>query len=90
MQVPSLHASAKTATARSVGPAKVELAGVVQSTWNFHTPSSLGPKAITYSGEPAGGWRAPSRSAGNRPPQVALVLKHCCVAAWPASILVRS
>ncbi len=45
MQVPPLHASVKAATGTSVGPVKVELAGVVQSTWNFHTPRLLVPKA---------------------------------------------
>jgi hypothetical protein len=35
MQVPPLHALVYPATARLVGPVKVELEGVVQSTWNF-------------------------------------------------------
>ena len=41
-------------------------------------------------GAPAGGSVVPSRSAGSRPPYEVVVLKHCWVAAVPASIAARS
>src|SRR5258708_32786947 len=93
MQVPRLlQAWVKSAVGRTTGPVKVEFAGVVQLTWNFHTASSLGfaPRETRVLGAPAGGSRVPSRSAGRRPLKLLLVLKHCCVAARPASMLARS
>ena len=70
MQVPPLQASAKVGTVISVGPAKLELAGVVQSTWNFHRARWVvsAPMPRTNSGSPAAGPLAPSMSAGSRPP----------------------
>ena len=70
----------------------VEFAGVAKSTWNFQKASwfALAPSATIQFGSPAGGSRAPSRSAGKRPPKEVLVVKHCCVAGCPASILARS
>ncbi len=92
MQVPPAQASEYAAVASVVGPVKVELAVVTKSTWNFQYASVLAvePRPTRNSGEPAGGRRAPSRSAGSTPPKAVLVLKHTCVAAWPASILARS
>src|SRR5258708_10837444 len=79
MQVPPLHASVKSAVGRATGPVKVEFAGVVQSTWNFQTASSLGlaPRETRGLGAPNGGWRAPSRSAGTRPLKLLLGVEHC-------------
>src|SRR3954470_6220238 len=83
------EASEYAAVASVVGPVKVELAGVTKSTWNFQYASVLAvePRATMNAGDPAGGSRAPSRSEGSTPPNAVVVLKHCCVAAWPASIL---
>src|SRR5205807_1699792 len=57
MQVPPLQASAKAGTVISVGPEKVELAGVVQSTWNFHSARWVvsAPMPRTNSGSPDAG-----------------------------------
>ena len=38
------HNCVKAATVKAVGPVKVELAGVVQSTWNFQILNWLGAK----------------------------------------------
>ncbi len=59
---------------------KVELAGFVQSTWNFHmrrsnpvSPTDCGGMPVGSStsanqfGEPAAGWELPSRSPGSMP-----------------------
>ena len=44
---PPLHAAVKPATGIAVGaPLNVEFAGVVQSTWNFHSSSWLVPKSM--------------------------------------------
>jgi hypothetical protein len=49
MQVPPLQAGENAATGRLVGPVKVELAGVVKSTWNFQMFSELVPKLTSHS-----------------------------------------
>src|SRR5712692_10805554 len=90
MQAPPPHASVKAATGMLRGPVRVVFAEFAKSTWNFHSLSELEPKLRKNSGEPAGGAVAPSRSAGSTPPKLVLSWKHCCVAAAPASMLVRS
>ena len=72
------HARVKAATGIAAGPVNVELAGVVQSTWNFHRSSTVVVKPTKKAGEPAGGDTEPSRSEGSSPSGVALevVWKH--------------
>ena len=81
MQVPPAQAGEKAATGSVVGPVSVEFAGVVQSTWNFHSWRLFVAKLTTKPGEPLGGGVEPSRSAGSRLPNVRASKKHCCVAA---------
>src|SRR6266700_1349228 len=92
MQVPPPHASANDVTDKVVGPVNVELAGVTQSTWNFHVASCVDvvPMETWTFDSPAGGAVEPSRSDGSTPPNDVLVEKHCCDAAWPSSIFDRS
>jgi hypothetical protein len=66
--VPPPQASLKAATLKEVGPIKVEFAGVVKLTWNFHRFRRFVPKLSKKFGEPAGGTVAPSRSDGSKPP----------------------
>src|SRR5437773_239225 len=93
-QVPPVppHGSEKAAVARLEGPVSVVLAGVVQSTWKLQYASWLAPEpsATMWLGDPAGGWADPSRSDGRRPPKLEPMLKHCCLAACPVSMLVLS
>src|ERR1043165_7965033 len=83
---PPLHAGVNAATERLVGPVIVVFAGVVQSTWNFQSCNWLVPKLSMKFGSPVGGAVGPSRSEGRTDPYVLLSVKHCWVAAWPASI----
>src|SRR5215831_8085523 len=87
---PPLHAGENAATEMFVGPAIVVFAGVVQSTWNFQSCNVLVPKLRRKFGSPLGGGVGPSTSDGRIEPKVLLSVTHCCVAAWPASIFVRS
>src|SRR5439155_1200948 len=87
---PPLQAGENAATGIDVGPVMLVFAGVVQSTWNFQSWSAFVPKLSRKFGRPAGGAVVPSTSDGNRLPNVLLRVTHCCVAAWPASIFVRS
>src|SRR5258708_9867829 len=75
----------------SVGPVKLELAGVVQSTWNFQVDKVVAvvPSPTTVSFSPVGGAVVPSTSPARMPPWLASVVKHCCVAAAPVSIAER-
>ena len=68
MQAPPLQAGEKDATGIVVGPVSVMFAGVVQSTWNFHSCRLFDPKSSRKFGEPAGGGVDPSRSEGSRLP----------------------
>src|SRR5436190_7231414 len=91
MQVPPpLHAVEKEATEIVVGPLSAVLAGVVQSTWNFHSCRLFVPKLSRKFGDPLGGGVDPSRSDGSRLPKDELRVKHCWVAARPSSIFARS
>jgi hypothetical protein len=90
MQVPPPQAGVNGATGMLSGPVSVVLAGVVKSTWNFHSWRELLPKLRRKFGEPAGGRVAPSRSAGRTPPKLELSWKHCMVAAAPLSNAPRS
>ena len=81
-----------------VGPVKVLLAGLLQSTWylNAYTPSSANtlrscvpPAAMTMLGAPAGGGVGPSTSAGLKK-FTSLLVTHCSVAVWPAIMRMRS
>src|SRR5712692_10174163 len=90
MQEPPPHASVNAATGMLRGPTSVVLAALAKSTWNFHSLSEFEPKLKRKFGEPAGGAVAPSRSEGSTPPKLELSWKHCCVAAAPASMEVRS
>src|SRR5262249_37258360 len=96
---PPLQAAVNVATLMLVGPVRVELLGVAQSTWNFHRLSAFVPKLSSRFGVPAGGSPeppgprvevAPSRSEGSIPPKLELSWKHCWVAAAPLSMLTRS
>src|SRR5260221_5913412 len=84
------HVGANAATGSVVGPVKVEFAGVVQSTWKRQSRRLFVPNSTIGFGAPAGGGVDPSRSAGRSPPSLVPSVKHCCVAARPASILARS
>src|SRR6476661_8222505 len=88
--VPPPQACVNAATLNCCGPFSVELAGVGQSTWNFHSCRLLLAMAMTKFGEPPGGGDGPSTFDGNRVPMLPASLKHCCVAARPWSILVLS
>src|SRR5258708_28813412 len=90
MQARPPQAAVNGATGMLVGPVSVLFAGVVQSTWNFHSLSEFEPKLSMKLGEPAGGAIVPSRSDGSTPPKLELSWKHCCVAAVPLSIALRS
>ncbi len=90
MHEPPPQAALNAATGMLVGPVNVVLAGFAQSTWKLHRLSELVPKLSMKFGEPAGGAVALSRSAGRTPPKALESWKHCCVAACPASIDVRS
>src|SRR5712691_573353 len=91
MQVPPpLQAGENEATEIVVGPVRLEFAGVVQSTWNFHSFRLFVPKLRRKFGDPLGGGVGPSTSEGRRLPNDELRVKHCCVAAWPWSIFARS
>ncbi len=69
----------------------MELAGGVKSTWNRQKASvvEVVPMPITISASPDGGAVEPSRSAARMPPWLASVVKHCWVAAAPASMFAR-
>ncbi len=77
-----------------VAPVKVLFAGVVQSTWNFHSRNVFeAPTPMNMSGVPGGGRNVPSivlgrsvRSLRRLPPGP----KETIVAARPASIARRS
>src|SRR5689334_18453416 len=88
MQAPPPQAGVNAATGMLIGPVKVELAGAAKFTWNFQRLSELVPKLSMKAGEPEGGRVVPSRSEGSR--LGAPELKHCMVAAAPASIFARS
>src|SRR5438445_12764664 len=90
MQVPPPQAALKAPTGMLMGPVRLALAGLAKSTWNFHSLSEFEPKLRRKFGEPAGGAVGPSRSEGSTPPKLVLSWKHCCVAAAPASMAVRS
>src|SRR5258706_15766294 len=87
---PPEQAALNAATAILVGPVKVVFAELAKSTWTFHRLSELAPKFMKKFGEPAGGAVVPSRSEGSKHPKLLLSWKHCCVAAQPANIAVRS
>ena len=55
----------KFATGRVVGPVKLELEGVVKSTWNFHNWTTYLAKVAKKAGSPAAGWMVPSISEGS-------------------------
>ena len=65
---PPPQAAEKAATGSVAGPVKVELDGVVKSTWNLKKFRLLVPKFTRKFGEPEGGAIAPSKSDGRRPP----------------------
>src|SRR3981081_4535084 len=91
MQVPPpLHAALKAATGSEVGPVRVVLATLVQSTWNFQYVSALVPNSMRVPAAPAGGAVAPPKSAARSPPNAVPCVKHCCDAAAPVIILARS
>jgi NB-ARC domain/Domain of unknown function (DUF4062) len=75
------------ATVSVPGPVNVELLGAVRSTWNFQNANvmAVAPSASTVFASPAGGGVPPSTSAASRPPNWFEVVKHCWVAAVPAS-----
>src|SRR5260370_2784905 len=87
---PPEHAAVNAATGMVVGPVKVELAGVVKSTWNFHRLSTFEPKFREKYCSPAAGAIVPSRSYGNRLPTLELCWKQTWVAAAPARIAALS
>src|SRR6516162_6030216 len=91
MQVPPPHASLNGATATFVAPLSAEFAGAPQSIWNVQNArwELSVPSASRYSGVPAGGSCDPSTSAPRSPPKLLLRLKHCWVAAAPASMAAR-
>src|SRR5262245_56947544 len=89
IHVPPPHPAVNEATVNCVGPVKVELAGVVQSTWNFQSMRLFVPYERNNSGDPPGGRFGPSMSAGRRL-KLVVFLKHCCVADWPAIIFTLS
>jgi hypothetical protein len=92
MHVPPLQASVNAATPIDVGPTNVAFAGVTKSGWNFQVASVVlvAPIPTSRFGSPIGGGVVPSRSAGRRPPNAVLVMKHSCDADAPASIAARS
>src|SRR5712692_6848709 len=92
MHVPPLHASEYGVTVSAVGPVKVVCNVFAQSTWKFQVANCefVAPRATTYSGDPAGGGRVPSRDAPSKPPKSGLGTVHCWVAASPTSMLARS
>src|SRR3954453_15742246 len=90
MQAPPAHPMLNALTGRLVGPVSVVFAVFAQSTWNFHTFRLFVPNSRREFGSPAGGSVLPSTSDTSSPPCVVPVLKHCCVAAWPASIFAES
>src|SRR5258708_27112573 len=81
VQVAPPQSVEKAATGMTVGPVKVELAGVAKSTWNLKRFRLLDPKNTRKFGSPAGGAVVPSRSAGSRPPTLLPCWKQTCVAA---------
>src|SRR6516225_3230089 len=90
-RVLSEHASVNGATGISVGPVKVELAGLLKSTWNrkkFRSDASATPTIKL--GDPTGGDVFPSRSDGSRLETLGGSWKQMIVAAFPASIFARS
>jgi hypothetical protein len=91
MHVPvDAQASVYGATLMAVGPVKVELEGVVKSTWNLNRFSVVDvPSSKKKLGEPAGGAVVPSKSAGSKLASLVPLWKHCMVAAVPASIAAR-
>src|SRR5258708_8409156 len=76
MQVPPPQSVEKAATGMTVGPVKVELAGVAKSTWNLKRFRLLDPKNTRKFGSPAGGAVVPSRSAGRTAPPPLPPLEH--------------
>jgi hypothetical protein len=87
--LPPLQSGVKLATAKVVGPVKVELAGVMKSTWNFHKLSEFVPKFMKNAGSPLVGRMVPSMSDGNRLATLLLCWKQSMVAVFPASIALR-
>ena len=85
-----MHAAVNAATGMFVGPVRVEFAGVLKSTWNFHRFNEFVSKFRKKFGDPAGGSVDPSRSDGNRPPKDEVKWKHTCVAADPARMAAPS
>src|SRR5258708_38252015 len=83
MQVPPPQSVENAATGMTVGPVKVELAGVAKSTWNLKRFRLLDPKNTRKFGSPAGGAGVPSRAAGGRRPAAPplLVRTHLCAPA---------
>src|SRR5260221_14603968 len=59
MQVPPPQSVENAATGMTVGPVKVELAGVAKSTWNLKRIRLLDPKNTREFGPPAGGAAVP-------------------------------
>src|ERR1700675_280851 len=85
----------KAAGVSEPGEVKVELAGVVKSTWKRYSGQvELSPIAMKGAGEPAGGRVDPSRSAGSIPSLPLLKTAGSRVvtnvAVVPASIAARS
>ena len=87
---PPEQAALNEATGILVGPVKVVFAELAKSTWNFHRLREFAPKFMKKLGEPAGGNVLPSKSEGSKPPKLVPSWKHCCVAAAPFNIAVRS
>src|SRR5438128_2342065 len=93
----AVHSSlSKGAVATVVGPVKVELEGLTQSTWNLKieswswgAPPASSSNSTKLLGLPAGGSMEPSNSEGSNPPNGESRWKYCIVAEGsPASILV--
>src|SRR5437899_1953503 len=91
MQVPPPQTSLKLATEIAVGPVKVELLGLLKSTWNLKRFNVLGAEKVRKKfGSPAGGAVVPSRSEGNRLATLEPCWKQTMLAAPPLSINGRS
>ena len=92
IQVPPPHAWLYEETESEVGPVSELFAGAVQSTWNRKYCSEVDVPSVTMKfGSPDGGSLVPSSEAGSTVcSPLENAMKHCCVAACPASIFARS